>query len=79
MSYITIQEAGERIGVSPQTIRNYLKWKILKGYELYRNPESRRPGRILIKEEDLENKFLGKIVYEDSEVEDEDYEEFHQP
>jgi len=61
--YLTIKEAAERVGVSPQSVHNWIKWGILKGYQLYRNPDSQRPGKILVKEEDLENaQYLGRIV-----------------
>jgi len=69
MSYITIKEASERMGVSAQTIHNWVRWGVLRGYRLFRNPSSQRPGRILVEEEDLEDKYLGKIVHEEAEGE----------
>jgi len=56
MGYITVIEAARRLGVSPQTIHNWIKWGLVRRYDLYRNPDASRPGKVLVNEEDLEKK-----------------------
>ena len=53
--YITAQKAAEEAGVSTQTIRNWLSWKLLKGIMVTKNPSSER-GRIYIDRDDLQSK-----------------------
>lgn len=57
--FLTTGEVAEMLGVSGQTVRNWIRAGVLKGYRL--NPS----GRILIKQEDLEDAVeKGKIWYE---------------
>lgn len=52
-TYITAQKAAEEAGVSTQTIRNWLSWKLLKGIMVTKNPSSER-GRIYVDKDSLQ-------------------------
>ena len=72
MSYIKVSEAAERLGVSSQTIHNWISWGVLQGYGLYRNPVSQRAGFILVREEDLDENLgvfreVGRRINDDDE------------
>ena len=62
---MTIQQAADYLGYSTQTVRNWVCWGILPSYQLTMNPSKgkSRPGRILVKKEDIETALdEGRII-----------------
>ena len=53
-TYISVKDAAEQVGVSSQTIRNWLSWKLLRGILVTKNPDSERPGKIYVDKDSLE-------------------------
>ena len=60
--YVTTNQAAEELGVSAQTIRNWIDWGILKAVRVQKNPQSERPGKIYIDKASIEEAIQsGKI------------------
>jgi DNA-binding transcriptional MerR regulator len=52
--YITTEQAANELNVSPQTIRNWIDWGLLKAVRVQKNPSSQRPGRIFVDKDSIE-------------------------
>jgi transposase len=62
MGYISVAQAADKLNVSEQTIRNWVRWGIIKGLQVFMNPDSKRPGKILVDEESIDRAIAtGKI------------------
>jgi len=60
--YITTEQAAKELGVSSQTIRNWIDWKILRAVRVQKNPSSQRAGRIYVDKDSIEEAIQsGKI------------------
>ena len=63
MTYITVKQAAELLGVHSNTIRNWLKTGIIRRYQV-------GPGyRVLLKTEDIEQAFQQRNTEEHKEKE----------
>jgi transposase len=60
--YFNTREVAEMFGVSPATVLNWYRWKLIDGLEVFKNPDSKRPGKIIFSESAVEKARLsGKI------------------
>lgn len=57
-TFLSTTEVAELLGVSSQTVRNWIRAGVLKGYRL--NPS----GRMLVKQEDLQDAIEKGRLYE---------------
>jgi len=61
-TFITVQEAADEQGVSPQTIRNWIDWGLIKAIKVQKNPSSQRAGKLYVDKDSLEEaEASGKI------------------
>jgi len=52
--YVTTEQAAKELGVSSQTIRNWVGWGILKAVRVQKNPDAQRAGKIYIDKESIQ-------------------------